>query len=133
MLASTISPRLIPVLFLIFFLLSLCILWTVLVFLLICICFPSSIPLFQILLVPIPHSRNPLPLPAPLRILPVPYFLLHLPPAPRIQAEPLIIDLRDLFTLIYDIKQREEMEKKAQKDKQCEQAVYQVGSEPLRP
>lgn len=43
------------------------------------------------------------------------------------QAEPLIIDLRDLFTLIYDIKQREEMEKKAQKDKQCEQAVYQVG------
>uniref|UniRef100_A0A3Q3X625 PID domain-containing protein n=1 Tax=Mola mola TaxID=94237 RepID=A0A3Q3X625_MOLML len=40
---------------------------------------------------------------------------------------PLIIDLRDLFTLIYDIKQREEMEKKAQKDKQCEQAVYQVG------
>lgn len=44
-----------------------------------------------------------------------------------LQAEPLIIDLRDLFTLIYDIKQREEMEKKAQKDKQCEQAVYQVG------
>lgn len=44
-----------------------------------------------------------------------------------VQAEPLIIDLRDLFTLIYDIKQREEMEKKAQKDKQCEQAVYQVG------
>lgn len=43
------------------------------------------------------------------------------------QAEPLIIDLRDLFTLIYDIKQREEMEKKAQKDKHCEQAVYQVG------
>lgn len=43
------------------------------------------------------------------------------------QAEPLIIDLRDLFTLVYDIKQREEMEKKAQKDKQCEQAVYQVG------
>ncbi|XP_076601152.1 complement component C8 beta chain [Chaetodon auriga] len=41
-------------------------------------------------------------------------------------AEPLIIDLRDLFTLIYDIKQREEMEKKAQKDKQCEQAVYQT-------
>uniref|UniRef100_A0A3B4EUX7 DAB adaptor protein 1b n=1 Tax=Pundamilia nyererei TaxID=303518 RepID=A0A3B4EUX7_9CICH len=39
---------------------------------------------------------------------------------------PLIIDLRDLFTLIYDIKQREEMEKKAQKDKQCEQAVYQT-------
>lgn len=47
--------------------------------------------------------------------------------ASLIQAEPLIIDLRDLFTLIYDIKQREEMEKKAQKDKQCEQAVYQVG------
>ncbi|KAK6302815.1 hypothetical protein J4Q44_G00271700 [Coregonus suidteri] len=41
-------------------------------------------------------------------------------------AEPLIIDLRDLFTLIYDIKQREEMEKKAQKDKQCEHAVYQT-------
>ncbi|XP_051943597.1 DAB adaptor protein 1b isoform X2 [Hippocampus zosterae] len=41
-------------------------------------------------------------------------------------AEPLIIDLRDLFTLIYDIKQREEMEKKAQKDKHCEQAVYQT-------
>uniref|UniRef100_A0A3Q2FVR3 DAB adaptor protein 1b n=1 Tax=Cyprinodon variegatus TaxID=28743 RepID=A0A3Q2FVR3_CYPVA len=43
-----------------------------------------------------------------------------------IQAEPLILDLRDLFTLIYDIKQREEMEKKAQKDKHCEQAVYQT-------
>lgn len=41
-------------------------------------------------------------------------------------AEPLIIDLRDLFTLVYDIKQREELEKKAQKDKQCEQAVYQT-------
>ncbi|XP_030219073.1 DAB adaptor protein 1b [Gadus morhua] len=41
-------------------------------------------------------------------------------------AEPLILDLRDLFTLIYDIKQREEMEKKSQKDKQCEQAVYQT-------
>ncbi|KAM8874808.1 disabled homolog 1 isoform 9-T23 [Spinachia spinachia] len=41
-------------------------------------------------------------------------------------AEPLILDLRDLFQLIYDIKQREEMEKKAQKDKQCEQAVYQT-------
>ncbi|XP_046883647.1 disabled homolog 1-like isoform X3 [Hypomesus transpacificus] len=41
-------------------------------------------------------------------------------------AEPLIVDLRDLFTLIYDIKQREEMEKKAQKDKHCEQAVYQT-------
>lgn len=47
-------------------------------------------------------------------------------------AEPLIIDLRDLFTLIYDIKQREEMEKKAQKDKQCEQAVYQVGFPALK-
>ncbi|KAK5623917.1 hypothetical protein CRENBAI_025407 [Crenichthys baileyi] len=42
------------------------------------------------------------------------------------QAEPVILDLRDLFQLIYDIKQREEMEKKAQKDKQCEQAVYQT-------
>ncbi|XP_008405600.1 disabled homolog 1 isoform X2 [Poecilia reticulata] len=42
-------------------------------------------------------------------------------------AEPVILDLRDLFQLIYDIKQREEMEKKAQKDKQCEQAVYQNG------
>ncbi|XP_030630682.1 DAB adaptor protein 1b [Chanos chanos] len=41
-------------------------------------------------------------------------------------AEPLILDLRDLFTLIYDIKQREEVEKKAQKEKQCEQAVYQT-------
>ncbi|XP_034737238.1 DAB adaptor protein 1a isoform X6 [Etheostoma cragini] len=40
-------------------------------------------------------------------------------------AEPVILDLRDLFQLIYEIKQREEMEKKAQKDKQCEQAVYQ--------
>uniref|UniRef100_A0A3P9CVV3 DAB adaptor protein 1a n=1 Tax=Maylandia zebra TaxID=106582 RepID=A0A3P9CVV3_9CICH len=40
-------------------------------------------------------------------------------------AEPVILDLRDLFQLIYDIKQREEKEKKAQKDKQCEQAVYQ--------
>lgn len=49
-----------------------------------------------------------------------------------VQAEPLIIDLRDLFTLIYDIKQREEMEKKAQKDKQCEQAVYQVGGRAAR-
>lgn len=38
----------------------------------------------------------------------------------------MILDLRDLFQLIYDIKQREEKEKKAQKDKQCEQAVYQV-------
>lgn len=42
------------------------------------------------------------------------------------QAEPVILDLRDLFQLIYEIKQREEIEKKAQKDKQCEQAVYQV-------
>ncbi|XP_060482793.1 disabled homolog 1 isoform X11 [Panthera onca] len=41
-------------------------------------------------------------------------------------AEPVILDLRDLFQLIYDLKQREELEKKAQKDKQCEQAVYQV-------
>lgn len=59
-------------------------------------------------------------------------FFLHIfiycPPSCPIQAEPLIIDLRDLFTLIYDIKQREELEKKVQKDKQCEQAVYQVGN-----
>ncbi|XP_060482788.1 disabled homolog 1 isoform X7 [Panthera onca] len=41
-------------------------------------------------------------------------------------AEPVILDLRDLFQLIYDLKQREELEKKAQKDKQCEQAVYQT-------
>ncbi|XP_029106546.1 disabled homolog 1-like [Scleropages formosus] len=41
-------------------------------------------------------------------------------------AEPVILDLRDLFQLIYEIKQREELEKKAQKDKQCEQAVYQT-------
>ncbi|XP_042273143.1 DAB adaptor protein 1a isoform X1 [Thunnus maccoyii] len=52
-------------------------------------------------------------------------------------AEPVILDLRDLFQLIYEIKQREEMEKKAQKDKQCEQAVYQyivfeAGHEPIR-
>lgn len=47
------------------------------------------------------------------------------PPVP-LQAEPVILDLRDLFQLIYEIKQREELEKKAQKDKQCEQAVYQV-------
>ncbi|KAE8609764.1 hypothetical protein XENTR_v10011907 [Xenopus tropicalis] len=40
-------------------------------------------------------------------------------------AEPVILDLRDLFQLIYELKQREEIEKKAQKDKQCEQAVYQ--------
>lgn len=46
----------------------------------------------------------------------------HLP----LQAEPVILDLRDLFQLIYELKQREELEKKAQKDKQCEQAVYQV-------
>lgn len=45
-------------------------------------------------------------------------------------AEPVILDLRDLFQLIYEIKQREEMEKKAQKDKQCEQAVYQNGHQP---
>lgn len=38
----------------------------------------------------------------------------------------MILDLRDLFQLIYELKQREELEKKAQKDKQCEQAVYQV-------
>ncbi|XP_061903052.1 disabled homolog 1-like isoform X3 [Entelurus aequoreus] len=41
-------------------------------------------------------------------------------------AEPVIMDLRDLFTLIYDMKQREEVEKKAQKDKHCEQVVYQT-------
>uniref|UniRef100_W5LIP5 DAB adaptor protein 1b n=1 Tax=Astyanax mexicanus TaxID=7994 RepID=W5LIP5_ASTMX len=41
-------------------------------------------------------------------------------------AEPLILELRDLFTLIYDIKQREEVEKKAQKEKHCEQDVYQT-------
>ncbi|KAM9000695.1 disabled homolog 1 isoform 3-T6 [Sarcophilus harrisii] len=41
-------------------------------------------------------------------------------------AEPVILDLRDLFQLIYELKQREELEKKAQKDKQCEQAVYQT-------
>ncbi|KAK1796916.1 hypothetical protein P4O66_001002 [Electrophorus voltai] len=40
-------------------------------------------------------------------------------------AEPLILELRDLFTLIYDIKHREEEEKKAQKERHCEQAVYQ--------
>ncbi|RVE73952.1 hypothetical protein OJAV_G00036130 [Oryzias javanicus] len=48
-------------------------------------------------------------------------------------AEPVILDLRDLFQLIYDIKQREEMEKKAQKDKQCEQAVYQNGTKKPSP
>ncbi|XP_077463314.1 disabled homolog 1 isoform X6 [Stigmatopora argus] len=47
-------------------------------------------------------------------------------------AEPVILDLRDLFQLIYEIKQREEMEKKAQKDKQCEQAVYQNGHQSTR-
>ncbi|XP_067846406.1 DAB adaptor protein 1a isoform X3 [Heptranchias perlo] len=41
-------------------------------------------------------------------------------------AEPVILDLRDLFQLIYELKLREEKEKMAQKDKQCEQAVYQV-------
>nr|ABA54873.1 disabled1 transcript variant 2 [Danio rerio] len=41
-------------------------------------------------------------------------------------AERVILDLRDLFQLIYEIKQREEIEKKAQKDKQCEHAVYQT-------
>ncbi|XP_057189048.1 DAB adaptor protein 1b isoform X3 [Triplophysa rosa] len=42
-------------------------------------------------------------------------------------AEPVILDLRDLFTLVYDIKQREESQKKSQKDqKHCEQAVYQT-------
>ncbi|XP_052405391.1 disabled homolog 1 isoform X3 [Carassius gibelio] len=41
-------------------------------------------------------------------------------------AEPVILDLRDLFTLIYDIKQREESQKKAEKDKHCEQAIYQT-------
>lgn len=58
---------------------------------------------------------------------PVFFFLslsLHLSLNP--QAEPVILDLRDLFQLIYEIKQREEFEKKAQKDKQCEQVVYQV-------
>ncbi|XP_051555507.1 DAB adaptor protein 1b isoform X3 [Myxocyprinus asiaticus] len=40
-------------------------------------------------------------------------------------AEPVILDLRDLFTLVYDIKQREESQKKTQKDKHCEPAVYQ--------
>ncbi|XP_058494287.1 DAB adaptor protein 1a isoform X4 [Solea solea] len=48
-------------------------------------------------------------------------------------AEPVILDLRDLFQLIYEIKQREEMEKKAQKDKQCEQAVYQNGHHQVTP
>ncbi|XP_052466670.1 disabled homolog 1-like isoform X1 [Carassius gibelio] len=41
-------------------------------------------------------------------------------------AEPVILDLRDLFTLVYDIKKREESQEKAQKDKHCEQAVYQT-------
>lgn len=50
---------------------------------------------------------------------------MYIVPCP-LQAEPVILDLRDLFQLIYELKQREELEKKAQKDKQCEQAVYQV-------
>uniref|UniRef100_A0A8C2KL64 DAB adaptor protein 1b n=1 Tax=Cyprinus carpio TaxID=7962 RepID=A0A8C2KL64_CYPCA len=41
-------------------------------------------------------------------------------------AEPVILDLRDLFTLVYDIKKREESQEKAQKDKHCEQAIYQT-------
>ncbi|XP_055498454.1 DAB adaptor protein 1a [Leucoraja erinacea] len=41
-------------------------------------------------------------------------------------AEPVILDLRDLFQLIYELKLREEKEKLAQKDKQSEQAVYQT-------
>lgn len=42
-------------------------------------------------------------------------------------AEPVILDLRDLFTLVYDIKQREESQKKSQKDqKHCEHAIYQT-------
>ncbi|XP_076866445.1 disabled homolog 1-like isoform X1 [Brachyhypopomus gauderio] len=40
-------------------------------------------------------------------------------------AEPLILELHDLFTLIYDITQREE-EERAWKEKHCEQAIYQV-------
>ncbi|XP_051984969.1 disabled homolog 1-like isoform X2 [Xyrauchen texanus] len=40
-------------------------------------------------------------------------------------AEPVILNLRDLFTLVYDIKQREESQKKTQKDKHCEPAIYQ--------
>ncbi|KAF3835072.1 hypothetical protein F7725_027630, partial [Dissostichus mawsoni] len=47
-------------------------------------------------------------------------------------AEPVILDLRDLFQLIYEIKQREEMEKKARKtsstilEEDLEDPVYQV-------
>ncbi|XP_042625305.1 disabled homolog 1-like isoform X2 [Cyprinus carpio] len=41
-------------------------------------------------------------------------------------AEPVILDLHDLFTLVYDIKKREESQEKAQKDKHCEQAIYQT-------
>eukprot|EP00062_Callorhinchus_milii_P017948 gi/632970886/ref/XP_007901895.1/ PREDICTED: disabled homolog 1 [Callorhinchus milii] len=41
-------------------------------------------------------------------------------------AEPVILDLRDLFQLIYELKLREDKEKIAQKDKQSEQAVYQT-------
>ncbi|XP_005171171.2 DAB adaptor protein 1b isoform X15 [Danio rerio] len=41
-------------------------------------------------------------------------------------AAPVILDLRDLFTLIHDIKQREEAEKKSQKEKHCEQVIYQT-------
>jgi hypothetical protein len=52
--------------------------------------------------------------------------LINVPDYLSFQAEPVILDLRDLFQLIYELKQREELEKKAQKDKQCEQAVYQV-------
>ncbi|TRY54175.1 hypothetical protein DNTS_030450 [Danionella cerebrum] len=40
-------------------------------------------------------------------------------------AESVILDLRDLFTLVHDIKQREETQKKCQKDKHCEQSIYQ--------
>uniref|UniRef100_V9KVH2 Disabled-like 1 n=1 Tax=Callorhinchus milii TaxID=7868 RepID=V9KVH2_CALMI len=52
-------------------------------------------------------------------------------------AEPVILDLRDLFQLIYELKLREDKEKIAQKDKQSEQAVYQyivfeAGHEPIR-
>jgi hypothetical protein len=53
-------------------------------------------------------------------------FVINVSHHPSLQAEPVILDLRDLFQLIYELKQREELEKKAQKDKQCEQAVYQV-------
>lgn len=43
----------------------------------------------------------------------------------------MILELRDLFTLIYDLKQKDEGEKKAQKAKHCEQAVYQVQTMPF--